>query len=192
MQFTPNIAFFILQFGNGYTFGEAAWTSQIALSWMTTVIGDPLYRPMNKALPQRHAELAREKNPLIEWSFNRLVNLDLVRGLRSPQLAVFLEGVPETAHSAVLTEKLAELYDAQGKPSSALDAWARALTLKPTPQQAIRIHRVLADKLIAAGRDAEAAENFRRLIAEEPNYPDIFSLHEQLNILERKLAANKK
>ena len=192
LQFTPNVAFFIQQLGNGDTFGEAAWTSQLALSWMTTVIGDPLYRPMNRPLPQRHAELAREKNPLIEWSFNRLVNLDLVRGLRSPQLAVFLEGVPETAHSAVLTEKLAELYDAQGKPSSALDAWARALTLKPTPQQAIRIHRVLADKLIAAGRDAEAAENFRRLIAEEPNYPDNFSLHERLNILERKLAANKK
>jgi hypothetical protein len=32
-------------FGNGYTFGEAAWAAQPVLSWQTTVIGDPLYRP---------------------------------------------------------------------------------------------------------------------------------------------------
>ena len=192
MQFTPNVAFFIQEIGNGWTFGEAAWTSQLALSWMTTVIGDPLFRPMNKPLPQRHAELAREKNPLIEWSFNRLVNLDLAHGIRAPQLATFLEGVPETKNSAVLTEKLAELYDAQGKPSSAIGAWQRALTLNPSPQQRIRLHRLLADKLIAAGRDADAAENFRQFIAEAPDYPDIFATRERLNILERKLAANKK
>ncbi len=192
LQFTPNIAFLLQQLGNGYTFGEAAWGSQLGLSWMNTVIGDPLYRPMNKPLPLRHTELAREKNPLIEWSFNRLVNLDLVRGIRAPQLAAFLEGVPETTNSAVLTEKLAELYNAQGKPSSAIDAWQRALKLKPSPQQRIRLHRILADKLIAAGRDDDAVENWRQFIAESPDYPDIFATRERLNILERKIAAQKK
>ena len=192
LQFTPNVAFFVQQFGNGYTFGEAAWTSQLALSWMTTVIGDPLYRPMNKPWPQRHEELVREKNPAVEWSFERLVNLDLARGIRPPQLAAFLEGVPETKNSAVLMEKLAELYEAQGKPSSAIDAWQSALKLKPSPQQRIRLHRILGEKLAAAGRDEDAAENCRQFIADAPGYPDIFATRERLSILERKLAAQKK
>lgn len=192
LQFTPNIAFFLQQLGNGYTFGEAAWGSQLGVSWMNTVIGDPLYCPMNKPLPQRHADLARAKNPLIEWSFNRLVNLDLVRGIRAPQMAAFLEGTPTTTNSAVLTEKLAELYNTQGKPSSAIDAWQRALKLNPSPQQRIRLHRILGDKLVAAGRDEDAAENFRKLLTESPGYPDSFATRERLNILERKIAAQKK
>ena len=192
LQFTPNIAFFIQQFGNGSTFGEAAWSSQLGLSWMNTVIGDPLYRPMNKSLVQRHADLVRGKSPLVEWSINRIVNLDLVHGIRVQQLAAFVENLSETTNSAVLMEKLAELYSTQGKPSSAIDAWQHALKLKPSPQQRIRIHRILAEKLIAAEREEDAAENWRQLIAESPDYPDVFTTRERLNILEKKIAAQKK
>src|ERR1035437_6903029 len=91
LQFTPNIAYFLQSFGNGFTFGEAAWASSLALSWQTTVIGDPLYQPFKKSPPELHAQLARTKNPLIEWSFERLVNLDLVHGVRETQLEKFLE-----------------------------------------------------------------------------------------------------
>jgi uncharacterized protein (TIGR03790 family) len=192
LQFTPNIAFFLQSFFNGYTFGEAAWASQPALSWTTTVIGDPLYQPFKKSPPEIHAQLAREKNPLIEWSFNRLVNLDLVHGLRAPQLANFLENVPATAQSAVLTEKLANLYDESGKTASAIDAWQRALILNPTPQQRIRIRRTLADKLVADGRDADAAENWRQLITEAPDYSGLPIVREKLQELEQKIAAEKK
>jgi tetratricopeptide (TPR) repeat protein len=192
LQFTPNVAFFLQSFFNGYTFGEAAWASQPGLSWATTVIGDPLYQPFKKTPQALHAQLTREHNPLLEWSFNRIVNLDLVHGLRAPQLALFLENLPITAQSAVLTEKLANLYDACGKPESAVDTWQRALTLNPTPQQRIRIRRTLADKLVADGRDADAAENWRQLIAEEPDYPGLPIVQEKLRELEQKIAAEKK
>jgi uncharacterized protein (TIGR03790 family) len=191
LQFTPNVAFFLQSFFNGYTFGEAAWTSQPALSWQTTIVGDPLYQPFKKAPPELHAQLARDHNPLIEWSFNRLVNLDLAHGLRAPKLADFVENLPATAQSAVLTEKLANLYDAWGKPDSAIAAWQRALTLKPTPQQRIRIRRTLAKKLVAAGRDADAAENWRQLIAEAPDYPGLPIVREELRQLNEKITAAK-
>ena len=191
LQFTPNIASFLQSIGNGWTFGEAAWASQLALSWQTTVIGDPLYQPFKKSPPELHAELARNHNPLIEWSFNRLVNLDLVRGLRATELTKFLEGVPTTTQSAVLTEKLANLYESLGKPSSAIDAWQQALTLNPSPQQRIRLRRVLAEKLLAQNREADAAENWRQLIAEALDYADIPHVRDQLKELEQKLAAEK-
>ncbi len=189
LQFTPNIAFFLEAFGNGYTFGEAAWAAQIALSWQTTVVGDPLYQPFGKkSLPERHAQLARTQNPLVEWSFDRLVCLDLAHGLRAPLLEKFLEEQPATAHSAVLTEKLAELYDALGKPSSAIVTWQNALKLNPSPQQRLRIRRVLAEKLLGQNREADAVENYRQLLAEAPEYPGKPQIEEKLKALEQKLA----
>jgi uncharacterized protein (TIGR03790 family) len=181
---TPNIALFLQTFCEGYTFGEAAWTSQTVLSWQTTVIGDPLYQPFKKPPAELHAQLAREHNPLIEWSFNRIVNLDLVHGLRASALANFLENLPLTAQSAVLAEKLADLDEAVGKPESAIETWQRALTLNPTPQQRIRIRRTLAEELVAAGRPAEAAEDWRQLIAEEPDYPGLPIVREKLQELD--------
>jgi len=192
LQCTPNIACFAQSLCSGWTFGESAWASEIVVSWQVTMIGDPLYQPFKKAPPALHAELESKQSPLIEWSFNRLMNLDLVRGVRPPQLSGFLESLPTTAQSAVLTEKLAQLYEMQGKPSSAIEAWQRALKLKPSPHQRIRLHRILAEKLLAAGRDADAAENWRQLIADSPDYPDIPAIREKLAQLEHKLAAQKK
>ena len=191
LQFTPNIAVFLESLGKGYTFGEAAWASQNALSWQTTVIGDPLYQPFKKTPPKLHEQLMHSKNPLIEWSFDRLVCLDLVRGLRAPILAKFLEEQPLTAKSAVLTEKLGHLYAELGKPSSAIDAWQAALKLNPSPQQRIRLRLALGEKLTAQGREVEAVENYQALIAEAPDYPGRDFVDEKLNAFEHKPAAEK-
>lgn len=187
LMLTPNIGFFAQAIFSGWSFGEAAWASQLALSWQTAVIGDPLYQPFKKSPAVLHVELERIKSPLVEWSFNRLMNLDRVRGARPIQLAEFLESKPTTRNSAVLMEKLAELYERQGKPSSATDAWQSALKLNPSPQQRIRLHLILAEKLMEAGRIADAAENWRRLIADAPDYPGLKNAREKLVELEKSI-----
>jgi tetratricopeptide (TPR) repeat protein len=192
LQLTPNIASFAQNFFGGGTFGECAYASQIAVSWQTTVIGDPLYQPFKKTPPELHTELARRASPQLEWSFNRLMNLDLAHGARTTQLADFLESNPLTTTSAVLTEKLAQFYEMQGKPGSAIDAWQHALKLNPSPHQRIRLHRILTDKLLAAGRETEAADNWRQLIAESPDYADIPATKARLKQLEQKITAEKK
>ena len=61
---TPNVAVFLARWmADGFTFGEAAWAAQPALSWQTTVIGDPLYRPFGKSPQLMHAELLRAAQP---------------------------------------------------------------------------------------------------------------------------------
>ena len=189
LTLTPNIAFCLQALGNGDTFGEAAWAAQPALSWQTAVLGDPLYRPFNKTPAELHALLARTKSPLLEWAFDRLVCLDLAHGLRTPPLAAFLASLPLTAQSAVLNEKLANLYEDSGKPSSAIGAWQTALQLHLTPQQRLRLRLTLGEKLAAQGRVAEAMENYRALIAEAPDYPGRLDIDEKLKALEPKLAA---
>jgi uncharacterized protein (TIGR03790 family) len=187
-QFTPNVAAFLQLFGNGFTFGEAAWASQSALSWQITVIGDPLYRPFGKSPQLLHAELSRRHSPLDEWSYLRLVNLGLVHGVRMADISGLLENLDATTNSAVLTEKLADLCVAQGKPSSAIELYERALKLSPSPQQKIRIRLTLGEKLQAANQDADAAEDYKSLLAESPEYPGKNSVEEKLAALEQKIA----
>ena len=192
LQFTPNVAFCINALGSGYTFGEAAWASQNALSWQTAVIGDPLYQPFKKSPPELHALLTHTRNPLLEWSFDRLICLDLAHGLRQPQLMSFLANLPTTAQSAVLNEKLANLYEDSGKPGSAIAAWQAALQLNPTPQQRLRLRLTLGEKLTVQGRLDEALDDYRALIAEAPDYPGRHAIDEKLRSLEIKVGAAKK
>ena len=192
LQFTPNIAFFLQALGSGYSFGEAAWACQNALSWQNTVIGDPLYRPFKKSPAELHAQLAREKNPLIEWSFDRIVCLDLLKGVRAPLLIRFLSNVPATLHSAVLMEKLATLYDAMGMPSSAIETWQDALKVNPSPQQRLRIRLALGEKLVAQNQLADARQNYKALLAEMPDYPGKNAVEDKIQVLEQKLNTAKK
>ncbi|HEX3856252.1 MAG TPA: TIGR03790 family protein [Verrucomicrobiae bacterium] len=183
---TPNVAVFMELFGAGSTFGEAAWASQPALSWQTTVIGDPLYRPFGKSPQLLHAQLSREHSPLLEWSFLQLANLGLVHGARMAQISSLLENLDLTTNSAVLTEKLADLYDAQGKPSSAILTYQSALKLNPSPEQRIRLRLALGEKLLAQNRTDEAVENYESLLAESPDYPGRNSISEKLAALRQK------
>jgi uncharacterized protein (TIGR03790 family) len=187
LQFSPNIAEFLQKLGSGFTFGEAAWAAQNALSWQTTVIGDPLYQPFKKSLAELHAQLAREKNPLIEWSFDRIVCLDLLHGMRKPQLIQFLANIPATAHSAVLTEKLADLYSDMGMPSSAIETWQNALALNPSPEQRLRIRLALGKKLIAQDLPRQAMKNYQALLSEAPGYPGKNFVEDKIQSLEQKL-----
>ena len=188
LGYTPNVAFFMEALARGYTFGEAAWAAQPALSWQTTVIGDPLYCPFSQSLQRLHAELARTHNPLDEWAYLRLANLALVRGARKAEVSVLLENLDQTTNSAVLTEKLADLYDALGKPSSAILTYQRALDLKPSPEQRIRLRLALGDKLPAQDRDAEAVEDYQKLLAESPDYPGRELISSKLAALQQKIA----
>ena len=185
---TPNIAVFLARWmGNGFTFGEAAWAAQPVLSWQTTVIGDPLYQPFGKSLPLVHAELIRRHSPLIEWSQLRIVDLALAHGGSLLRVVNYLENIDATTNSALLTEKLADLYEREGKPSSAIDTYESALKLNPSPEQRIRIRLTLGGKLELQNQDPEAYDNYQKLLAESPDYPGRISIYQKLLSLARRL-----
>ena len=184
---TPDIAVFAGRLTvYGFSFGEAAYSSQNVLSWQTTVVGDPLYQPFKK-LPQRlHLELEAKKSPLVEWSHLRVVNLNLVRGTPPSQTIGYLEQEDATRQSAVLQEKLGDLCVAEGKPSSAIHAYQQALKLNPSRQQRIRLRLTLGEKLTVAGRDEEALTNYHNFLEESPGYPEKVSILRKLVALAQK------
>jgi uncharacterized protein (TIGR03790 family) len=185
---TPDIAVFLSRLiMHGFSFGEAAIASQSFLSWQTTAAGDPLYRPFAKNPDELQKELLERKSRLVEWSFLRLVNLNQINGLPLQNCASLLEQTPLTRESAVLTEKLGDLYEALGKPSSAAHARQQALKLDPSPQQRLRLLLTLGERLGPLGREAEAYEALGQVLQAFPDYADRLSLCRKLAALARKL-----
>lgn len=185
---TPDVGVFTgrLLF-HGFTFGEAAYAGQPILSWQTTVVGDPLYRPFGKNPQLLHGELERRHSKLIEWSHLRVVNLNLARNTPVAELVGYLDQIDTTKQSAVLKEKLADLYAAQGKPSSAALTYQQALKLDPSPQQRIRLRLTLGEKLTALNRDEDAYVNYQKFLEESPDYADLPSIYRKLLPLAQKL-----
>ena len=186
LEGTPDMGVFFGRFCiYGFTFGEAAYAAQSSLSWQTTVIGDPLYRPLGKNPQAQHLDLDRRRSPLLDWSHLKVINLNIARKTPLLQAANYLEQTPLTKQSAVLAEKLADIYAALGKPSSAIRARQSALQLQPSPQQRLRLRLDLGEKLLAADRAPEAIANYRKLLEEAPGWPGLPALAEKIAALEK-------
>jgi uncharacterized protein (TIGR03790 family) len=169
---TPDIGAFCARWMVlGFTFGEAAYASQEVLSWQATVIGDPLYSPFAKPLSKLIVEQDRTHSKWIEWSYLRVANLNLAERKRPAEVMAFLQSLPVTKNSAVLTEKLADLYNDEGMPSSAIESYQNALQLSPSTLQAVRIRLELADKLVEAGQTKDAYAALKALLKDDPEYP---------------------
>ena len=185
---TPDVAVFTARFiYSRFTFGEAAYASQPFLSWQTTVVGDPLYRPFGKDPDQLYRGLYARGSRLIEWSWLRIANMGMANGKSLAEVVALLEQVNSGKPGPVLTEKLADLYAAQGKPSAAVQTYEEVLGLDPTPQQRVRLRLTLFDKLLALDRQPEAYEDYQKLLQEYPSYPDKLAIYRKLLPLAQKL-----
>ncbi len=150
---TPDVGtFFARLMFFGFSFGEAAYASQGGLSWQITVVGDPLYRPFARKPQELHEDLLARKSKLIEWSHLRVVDLNVAQDYPLAEVVAYLESQPITKTSAVLMEKLGDLYFAQGKPASANQAYKDALKLEVTPLEKARLEKFVANTAEAAGK----------------------------------------
>jgi uncharacterized protein (TIGR03790 family) len=187
LEGTPNVELFFARWLSGFSFGEAAYDCQETLSWQTTVIGDPLYRPFGQDPRTLHEALLLRQSKLIEWSHLRVVNRSLNLGVKPSEMVRYLSDKEVPRDSAVLTEKLADLYQMEGEDVLAIDASRRALALDPTPQQRVRLTLTLAERLVAVGKGGQALALYEDFRQKNPDYPDQPGLNKKILQLERRL-----
>lgn len=154
------------------SYGEAAYASSRTLSWMTTFVGDPLYRPFKKTGTPLHAELEARKSDLLEWSHLRFLNFALARGANVDKAIAFLLQDPTAQKSAVLQEKLGDLYFSQKKTDEFAKAYEAALKLDPPRRQKFRLLENLGARLSEAGKNMEAKSAFERFVEAFPKHPN--------------------
>jgi hypothetical protein len=185
---TPNVAIFMARWVfSGFTFGEAAYAGSGSLSWQTTVVGDPLYCPFGRPAQELHHDLELRHSPLLAWSFLRVLNTSLLTQTPRSDIIKWLETQDLTRQSAVLTEKLADLYWEEGKPASCVHALQQVLKLDSTPQQRVRVMRELAPRLISLERTQEAYEVDQSFVKDFADYPDLIPIYRELEELATRL-----
>jgi uncharacterized protein (TIGR03790 family) len=161
---TPQLDIFHDRLRAGLTFAESAYMAQRVLSWMTTCVGDPLYRPFKGA-----AELG-EKPVEGEWADYR----QSARAWYSSERAAgdaALRAAAKKNRSGMTLEGLGLLQLSVDDRTAALETFAEARALYGPTVDALRVavHEVM--QLKAAGREAEARVLVRRVTAKAPDMP---------------------
>ena len=143
---TPQPDIFAQRLREGFTFAEAAYMSLRALSWMTTVIGDPLYRPY----------LNLKEEPNNPWDAYRAgVRTWLQKDRASGEAA--LKESARRLKSGIVSETMGLLELSGNDHRAALAAFqqARAAYDRSDDRARVALHEVAA--IVATKGNADAA-----------------------------------
>lgn len=145
LGFTPNLDVFHDRLRAGFTFAESCYMSQRLLSWMTTFVGDPLYRPF----------ATRESSADDEWS--ACESGTRVWFEQGPEKgAAELRKLAKQTGSGAPHECLGLLQLTTERPGDALRSFADAASLYREPADILRatIHEVFLLRSLKRPRDA--------------------------------------
>lgn len=156
----------------GFSFGEAAWSSEFGFSWQTTVIGDPLYRPWAASLAARLNALEQRNDPRWAWAWAMQLDRELNNGRPPAGIVRELRKHALTATNAVLSEKLGDVLRRQRMLEPAAEAYNAALQGNPSPRQTIRLLRTLAEIQGTLRQESAQLDSLRRLLEAAPEAGD--------------------
>lgn len=162
LTLTPNIDIFQDRLMEGFTLAESAYMSNRCLSWMTVVIGDPLYRPY-----------ARWNN-LFQAAEDDLTSWERYRQIVRAHDGKVTNAAPELLAAAQKTgksmflEALAAAQMADGQKAEALKSLDEALGIEKDPR--IRFRLVL-EKILLLRSQGESGKALAVLREWQPKTP---------------------
>jgi uncharacterized protein (TIGR03790 family) len=160
LPLTPRLDLFYDRLVNGLTFAESAYASLRAVSWMTTIVGDPLYRPFS---PEQTSG---------DPSWQAIRELFERESTNPPELVLKLNKLGTENPTAL---EIAGLIEARaGKYDAALEAFDRAAGAYQDLPEEFRCALHRADLLQVLGRDGELAELIKKVSS---RFPDSVSKH---------------
>ena len=140
---TPRLHVFFKRLLDGAMFLEAAYYSQPVLSWQTTFVGDPLYRPFAIPLDEQIARLEQARRPELVWAYIRKINLLMLQG-EAAEAERLCRVKAEALGSIALWEKHGDLLRTTGRAAEAIDLYKRLLAGAPDLPRRIRLTTKLA------------------------------------------------
>ena len=161
---TAHLDIFADRLTDGYTLGESAYAAAPALSWMTTVDGDPLYRPgrvwqdtatdLSSALPPKTDSIVQDGRTFLHGA--------QIWWLRGPTAGTsVLERSGRQLRSGRIYEGLGLLRAAAGDGKGALLEWDIAIRLYKNPEDIVRVVLHEARQLVSAGQGPKALDLLR-------------------------------
>jgi len=160
---TANLDIFEERLRSGLTFAEAAYASTQFLSWMTTFIGDPLYRPFKV---QQDVTADPPGGPAAEWAAYRegvgIWNINRAKGEAA------LKAKATAMRSGIIMEGLGCLQEWAGDPESAIRSWAQGSQYFENEEDQVRCVLHAVETRRTAGDIARALGLARQQIRAHP------------------------
>lgn len=169
LRMTPNVGVFFRALLEGHTFAEAAYQSQVGLSWMTTFVGDPLYRPFPRPFLDslRIAETRTDRSA--DWMIGRTLRLLSMQQRDPLEKATTILSATETRSTPIVWEECGDILQQLGSPweaSAACYSKANVPELSGVGRMRIGLKKALLHQ--KAGQTAEAMAIYEALLAQEP------------------------
>jgi len=183
LALTPHLDIFTKRLLMGQTFAEAAYASEMGLSWMVTVVGDPLYRPFAKPIEAALAGTGATHTSHDDWLFLQLVQRAIIANRITPNRATLQRDLDVPGAGAVAYEGLGDLLEKLKDPlaiAAAEKAYKKALALDAQPVDQIRVGLKLAQHYINRAQDEEAQAELKTLRELYPQESQRFGVASQL------------
>jgi uncharacterized protein (TIGR03790 family) len=168
LSMTPHIDMFFQRLLDGATFLEAGYNSEPVLSWQTTFVGDPLYRPFATSLDDQIRRLEADHQPDVQWAYLRKVN-QLMNQSETSAAEELCRTKAETLHSQVLSEKLGDLLHASHQEAGAIEAYSKADDNAGNPYHHIRVVTKMAAAYEADRQTLRALAVYESLVSSYPS-----------------------
>lgn len=161
LQLTTNLHTFNDRLLHGFTFAESAYMSQQALSWMSVMIGDPLYRPYVSWL-QLEPKLQPTKTTS-DWKMYR--EFTLQNGSRpAPEFRTLARQAASRARNATMLEDLGWREAKDGNWPSATAHFQQARSLYTKRGDILRMVIAEADSWAKQQKPKKALELIRSVL----------------------------
>lgn len=191
LQGSPNLAIFFDRFLQGHNFAESAYASQQMLSWQTTFVGDPLYRPFAVGLDQQLDNASRAGYSTAALAHLRAVNL-LLNQQKTDAALRHARELDEQLDSSILVEKIADILAGEKDLTEAIRLYKTAAGQTTDDWQAIRLHYKLADVYRKLGKDELALQSYEAILQNWPGYEGKIGLYLKLIPLAYKVGPQVK
>jgi hypothetical protein len=162
LQLTTHLDIFNDRLLHGFTFAESAYMGTPALSWMTVMVGDPLYRPFAFGVQLFDTKRDAAKTPN-EWRIYRdfaLAN----SSLPSDEFRTRARQVASRARNGAMIEDLGSMEAQDGKYASAVSCYQQARSLYTKRDDILRVVLEEADADIKQNQPKRALDLVRGVL----------------------------
>lgn len=155
LHFTPKLDLFEKRLLAGFNFAEAAYAAQPVLSWMTTFVGDPLYRPFG-ARQEQAASATRAGGKGSAAQFAAFRDGARLWFAKRPAGEAALRAKAVALKSGAIWEGLATLQIAASDPAAAVGSLLEARKLYSNEEDQARCTLHAAGILLNTGKKKAA------------------------------------
>ncbi len=170
LRFTPDISLFVSALLSGLSFAEAAYQSQLSLSWMVTFVGDPLYRPFPRNFYENLDAAQTVDSPDLPWFRLRKARLLANAGSLSETKTAVAKLVEDFPKNEIILEGGADIYKDLNEKKDATELYEKALDLvgEREPRDRLRLLMKLAELNRRDDKPKEALKLYEKLMVEYP------------------------